>query len=100
MGRRPNTSPQTRAELDALSANPREWRHGYELCKITGLRSGTLYPLLIRLHDQALVEAEWRPRETSGRPARHAYRLTAEGLALARQGPARAGSLRLGAEGA
>jgi DNA-binding PadR family transcriptional regulator len=69
--------------LAALSVQPREWRHGYELMKQTGLLSGTLYPLLMRMADQGLVEAEWREPAQPGRPARHAYRLTAAGVALA-----------------
>ena len=43
--RRP--SKQMLALLEALSAQPREWRHGYDLMKETGLLSGTLYPLLL-----------------------------------------------------
>jgi DNA-binding PadR family transcriptional regulator len=72
------------ALLAALSERPRDWRHGYELMKETGLSSGTLYPLLMRMTDQRLVEAEWRRPEQAGRPPRHAYRLTASGLAAAR----------------
>jgi DNA-binding PadR family transcriptional regulator len=34
--------------------------------------------------EQGLVEAEWRGPAQPGRPARHAYRLTAAGLAFAR----------------
>lgn len=55
--------------------------------KETGLLSGTLYPLLMRMTDQGLVEAEWREPAQPGRPARHAYRLTASGLAHARTAP-------------
>jgi len=69
--------------LDALSAQRQQWRHGYDLMKETGLSSGTLYPLLMRMTEQALVEAEWREPSQPGRPARHAYRLTATGFALA-----------------
>ena len=69
--------------LNAMSVKPQEWRHGYELMKETGLLSGTLYPLLMRMTDQGLVEAEWRDPVTLGRPARHAYRLTTNGVALA-----------------
>jgi DNA-binding PadR family transcriptional regulator len=58
--------------------------HGYELSKQTGLKSGTLYPLLIRLSDQGLLESEWQEPERPGKPPRHAYRLTREGLAFAR----------------
>lgn len=73
-----------RALLSALSAQPQQWRHGYDLMKDTGLLSGTLYPLLMRMGDQELVEAQWQPPTQPGRPPRHAYRLTAAGLALIR----------------
>jgi PadR family transcriptional regulator, regulatory protein PadR len=84
MKRRRGPSEQMLRLLGALSARPQEWRHGYDLMKETGLLSGTLYPLLMRMTDQGLVQAEWREPAQPGRPARHAYRLTAEGLALAR----------------
>jgi DNA-binding PadR family transcriptional regulator len=63
--------------------HPRSWQYGYELSKLTGLKSGTLYPLLMRLDDQGLLESCWREPERAGRPPRHAYRLTASGLELA-----------------
>jgi PadR family transcriptional regulator PadR len=63
----------------------RSWHYGYELSKQTGLKSGTLYPLLIRLSDQRLLESEWREPERPGKPPRHAYRLTLSGLAFARE---------------
>ncbi len=67
----------------ALSTHRSEWRHGYDLLKDTGLSSGTLYPLLMRMSDNGLVEAEWREPAQPGRPPRHVYRLTANGFALA-----------------
>jgi PadR family transcriptional regulator, regulatory protein PadR len=84
MGRSRRPSKQMLKLLEALSARPQQWRHGYELMKETGLLSGTLYPLLMRMTDQGLVEAEWREPAQPGRPPRHAYRLTASGLSLAR----------------
>jgi DNA-binding PadR family transcriptional regulator len=72
------------ALLEALSVRAQQWRHGYDLMKETGLSSGTLYPLLMRMTEHGLVEAEWREPAQPGRPARHAYRLTAAGAALAR----------------
>jgi DNA-binding PadR family transcriptional regulator len=81
-GRRP--SKQMLKLLDALYSQPLEWRHGYDIMKETGLFSGTLYPLLMRMTEQGLVEAEWREPAQPGRPPRHAYRLTKQGLALAR----------------
>lgn len=65
------------------------WRHGYDLCHQAGIKSGTLYPLLIRLEAQGHLEAEWQAPAEPGRPARHAYRLTAAGLQLARDNPPR-----------
>ena len=85
MGRNRRPSKQMLALLEALSAQTQQWRHGYDLMKETGLLSGTLYPLLMRMTDQGLVEAEWREPEQLGRPARHAYRLTAAGVALAHE---------------
>ncbi len=83
MARAQNISPQTRRALAALAHQPQAWRYGYDLSRETGLKSGTLYPLLIRLTDQGLLESEWRPSLEPGRPPRHAYRLTSSGIALA-----------------
>lgn len=87
MGRNRQPSKQMRALLAALSVQRLEWRHGYELMKETGLSSGTLYPLLMRMTEQGLVESEWREPAQAGRPPRHAYRLTAAGFALALELP-------------
>ena len=76
-------SKQMRILLDALATQRQEWRHGYDLMKESGLSSGTLYPLLMRMTDRGLVEAEWREPAQPGRPARHVYRLTGAGYALA-----------------
>ena len=78
-------SRQTLALLAALMERPRTWKHGYELSKETGLKSGTLYPILIRLSEQGLLNSRWKDAERPGRPPRHVYRLTAAGLALARE---------------
>ena len=63
------------------------WLHGYEISRRADIKSGTLYPLLIRLEAQGYLEAEWRPPAGPGLPPRHAYRLTAAGHELARQNP-------------
>lgn len=87
MPRQSNISRQTRDVLSALAAQPQAWRYGYDLSRETELKSGTLYPLLIRLADQGLLEAEWRAPVQPGRPARHAYRLTDAGFQLAQSQP-------------
>lgn len=76
-------SRQMLSLLLAIDEITPDWVHGYDLMKRTGLQSGTLYPSLMRMEERGLVEAEWRAAERPGRPARHAYRLTAEGHALA-----------------
>jgi PadR family transcriptional regulator, regulatory protein PadR len=83
MGSRGEFSPQTLAVLAALSGRASAWQHGYALARETGLKSGTLYPILIRLADRGLVEACWQDEPVAGRPRRHLYRLTADGLASA-----------------
>ena len=83
MGARSEFSPQTLSVLAALCEQPSGWQHGYALARQTGLKSGTLYPILIRLADRGLVEACWQDEPAPGRPRRHLYRLTAAGLATA-----------------
>jgi PadR family transcriptional regulator PadR len=83
MSRRTAFSAQTLALLAALATEPSVWRHGYDLARETGLKSGTLYPILVRLADREIVEACWEEDQPAGRPRRHLYRLTTEGLATA-----------------
>jgi PadR family transcriptional regulator, regulatory protein PadR len=71
------------AVLRALAADPGRWRYGYELGAETGLKAGSLYPILMRLADRDLLDATWEQSPPHGRPARHLYRLTAGGLELA-----------------
>jgi PadR family transcriptional regulator, regulatory protein PadR len=92
VGRRSEFSAQTLAVLAELCATPTQWRHGYGIARNTGLKSGTLYPVLIRLADRGLVAACWEDEQPAGRPRRHLYRLTAEGLAVADEALARASS--------
>jgi DNA-binding PadR family transcriptional regulator len=76
-------SEQTTTVLLVLAADPTTWRHGYDLCQQTGLKAGTLYPILIRLADRGWLETEWEKEIPAGRPPRHLYRLTEAGLELA-----------------
>jgi PadR family transcriptional regulator, regulatory protein PadR len=72
--------------LSAFLADPAEDRYGLSLMRATGLRSGTLYPVLQRLQDAGWVRAEWERIDPSaqGRPARRYYRLTPSGVEQAR----------------
>jgi DNA-binding PadR family transcriptional regulator len=77
-------SPQTLLVLGEFTGARREWRHGYDLSRSTGLKSGTLYPILMRLAEHGLLETSWE-QPVGGRPPRHLYRLTREGLQYARE---------------
>src|SRR5258707_12476746 len=77
-------SPQTALVLDAFLETPTEWRYGYDISRDTGLKSGTLYPILMRLAGHELLQTCWENTE-AGRPPRHMYRLTSSGLRLARE---------------
>jgi len=83
MAPRSRFSAQTLAVLAALAGEPSRWHHGYALAKRTKLKSGTLYPILIRLAERGLVEACWETEPPPGRPRRHQYRLSTDGLAAA-----------------
>jgi DNA-binding PadR family transcriptional regulator len=72
-------SAQTISVLQALADEPMRWRYGYDLGAQLGLKSGSLYPILVRLADRDLLEAIWQPG-AEGKPPRHLYRLTAAGL--------------------
>ncbi|GLW30540.1 PadR family transcriptional regulator [Actinoplanes regularis] len=85
MPRIPHTSPQTLSLFSALLDEPQRWRYGYDLSRETSLASGTLYPILMRLTEQKLLETRWEPSDEPGRPPRHMYRLTADGATLAEQ---------------
>lgn len=87
MARNRALSAPARNVLVILAEAGSGWRHGYDLCRQVRIKSGTLYPLLIRLEAQGHLEAEWQTPVEPGRPARHAYRLTAAGLQLARDNP-------------
>jgi DNA-binding PadR family transcriptional regulator len=85
MPRIPNSSPQTLQVFESLVDDPQAWHYGYALSKQTGLKPGTLYPILARLVAGDLLETRWEQSEQAGRPPRHLYRLTPDGVAQARE---------------
>ena len=86
-------SAQAVKVLRALAADPARWRYGYDLTAEVHLKSGSLYPILVRLADRGLLETSWEPGQGS-RPPRHLYRLSLAGreyvAALPVTAPARA----------
>jgi DNA-binding PadR family transcriptional regulator len=77
---------------------PDQWFYGLEIASATGLKSGSLYPILIRLNERGLLESRWLEPEKPGRPARHAYRITGAGRAAFRSAKAET-SVQLVAKG-
>src|SRR5215471_15711125 len=71
-------SAQAIKVLRALAADPARWRYGYDLTAEVHLKSGSLYPILVRLADRGLLETSWEPGQGS-RPPRHLYRLSLAG---------------------
>lgn len=76
-------SPQTLLVLEEFLREEREWKYGYDISRNTGLKSGTLYPILMRLAEHKLLETSWEAT-AEGRPLRHMYKLTQDGVRYSR----------------
>jgi PadR family transcriptional regulator PadR len=78
-------SPATVSVLKAIAAGE---RHGFDIMDLTGLPSGTVYPILGRLEKGGLVRARWESTASAHRdkrPPRRYYEIAAAGSkALAR----------------
>jgi PadR family transcriptional regulator len=79
------TGPLERV-LRVLIADPAAPHCGYDLMRAARLPSGTLYPMLARLQQEGMVDSQWEDQrsDAGGRPPRKYYRLTAEGVRVAR----------------
>ena len=73
--------------LAAFLADPDVPRYGMSLMEQTGLASGTLYPILMRLQKEGWLEASKEDIDPAveGRPARKNYLLTQTGRQASRQ---------------
>src|SRR5579883_2659336 len=87
----PRLSRETLLVLEKFVVRPGDWRYGYDISRETGLKSGTLYPILMRLTSNFWLETRWEESE-SGRPPRHMYRLTANGKRESRRFLEKAGA--------
>ena len=76
---------RTRAVLEALLEAGDHGTWGWVICQVTGLGTGTVYPILDRLlqHGWTITEQETGPHP--GRPARTYWHLTDHGRQWARQ---------------
>jgi PadR family transcriptional regulator PadR len=78
---------QTRLVLQALLDRAGVETYGFELAQITGLKPGTLYPILGRLLAERWVSERWEEidEREEGRRRRRYYSLTAMGEHHARR---------------
>jgi len=77
-------SPQLMSVLAEFLHGEGEWRYGYDISRDTGLKSGTLYPILMRLAEHGMLETSWEA-QVEGRPPRHLYKITSDGLRYAQE---------------
>ena len=79
-------SIQTKQVFAALMDAPSDETYGFELVKVTGLPSGSVYPILRRLEDNGWVVAREEVIDPEARRPRVRiyYRLTGEGRRVAR----------------
>jgi DNA-binding PadR family transcriptional regulator len=78
---------ETLAVLSTILSDPEAEWYGLELSKRSGLKPGTIYPILDRLLKARWLERRWELIDpvVEGRPRRRLYRLTGLGAPAARQ---------------
>jgi DNA-binding PadR family transcriptional regulator len=80
--------------LHVFLENPQQQLAGVDIQKLSGVPTGTLYPIVLRFESAGWLESKWEdvnPRE-AGRPRRRFYWLTAEGFARANEAFSHLGS--------
>jgi PadR family transcriptional regulator, regulatory protein PadR len=101
MGGVPRMTLQVQLVVRTLLEAGEAESYGLQLCTVTGLPSGTVYPIIARLEQAGWLESWWEDPDlhaTEGRPRRRYYRLSRDGaetarLVLARSYRSRAGAI-------
>jgi DNA-binding PadR family transcriptional regulator len=77
----PRLSHQALKVLNVFLEHPKEPLAGSDILKRTGMLSGTLYPILMRLERAGWLESKWEELEPSemGRPRKRLYRISPHG---------------------
>jgi PadR family transcriptional regulator, regulatory protein PadR len=72
--------------LKVFLEDPTQPRYGFELMKLTGMASGSLYPMLARMEGAGWLTRgkEDIDRRAAGRPARTNYTITGAAVTAAR----------------
>lgn len=87
MDREPRMTTSVLRVVSALLTDPAAERYGLDLMQDTGLASGTLYPILVRLERAGWVSSHWEDTDPAieGRPTRRYYRMTPLGVTEGRR---------------
>lgn len=82
----PQMTAMTLKVLARMLERPTSEWYGFDLIDQTRIKSGTLYPILIRLEKAGWLESRLEDVDphVAGRPARRLYTLSGEGERLAR----------------
>ncbi len=83
----PRMTTQTLAVLSTMLGDEDADWYGLDLSKRSGLKPGTIYPILDRLLKAGWLDRRWEDIDpvAEGRPRRRLYRLTAIGAPSARR---------------
>jgi PadR family transcriptional regulator PadR len=83
----PRMTTQTLAVLSTMLGDEDADWYGLDLSKRSGLKPGTIYPILDRLLKAGWLDRRWEDVDpvAEGRPRRRLYRLTAVGAPAARR---------------
>lgn len=83
----PTLTTQTLRVLAAMTQEPEVDWYGLALSRRSGLKPGTIYPILDRLLKAGWLERSWEDIDpvAEGRPRRRIYRLTGVGAPAARR---------------
>lgn len=78
---------QTERILEAVLTDPSSDWWGSKIAPVAALKSGTLYPALMRMERLGWLSGRWEEIDPAeeGRPRRRLYRLTGEGEVAARE---------------
>ena len=73
--------------LRGFLLDPKAEMTGAEIIRRSGLASGTVYPILLRFERVGLLKSYWESGNPSdlGHPRRRYYRISPQGLAVARE---------------
>jgi DNA-binding PadR family transcriptional regulator len=85
--RQPRLTLASLRVLRAFLENPQQHLAGVDIQKLSGVATGTLYPIVLRFESLGWLDSKWEdidPKE-AGRPRRRFYWLTADGFARANE---------------